>query len=313
MMVSMRLLYIFLLLFLAGCGSSSESPELVWGKRGLQPGDFIRPRAITMGTNAQGKEELYVVDFAGRIQVFDLDGKPLRHWKTPSIENGRPAGLGWSKKRQQLIVADSHYQQILIYTPEGELVQKIPGTLGEGSPGPFLYVADVAEDEQGNLYVSEFGEIKDVSYDRIRKLTPEGHYVASWGKHGSGPGEFARPRGLAISPEQELYVADGNNHRIQVFSLDGKYLRSIGSQGSEPGQLQYPYDVTIGPRGEMYVAEWGQNRIQKFSKDGKSLGLWGHPGREPGCLFQPWGLIVSQAGKVFILDTENHRIQRAGW
>lgn len=309
-MLSMRLLSCFSLLILAGCGSSPETPELVWGKRGLQPGDFIRPRAITMGTNDQGQEELYVVDFAGRIQVFDLDGKPLRLWKTPSIENGRPAGLGWSKKRQQLIVADSHYQQILIYTPEGDLVQKIPGTLGKGNLGPFQYVADVVEDEQGNLYVSEFG---NEGQDHIRKLTPEGHYLASWGGHGSREGEFARPRGLAINAEKELFVADANNHRIQVFSLDGKFLRSFGSQGSEPGQLQYPYDVAIGPKDEVYVAEWGQNRIQKFSKDGKSLGLWGHAGREPGCLFQPWGMIASQRGKLFILDTENHRVQRAAW
>lgn len=305
---------IFLLLTVfSGCGSSPDTPDLLWGKRGLQPGDFVRPRAITIGTDPQGKEELYVVDFAGRIQVFDLDGKSLRHWKSPSIENGRPAGLGWSKKRHQLIVADSHYQQILIYTSQGELVQKIPGTLGEGNPGPFLYVADVAEDEQGNLYVSEFGEIKDVSYDRIRKLTPEGHYVTSWGTHGSGAGEFARPRGLAISPQQELYVADGNNHRIQVFSLDGKFLRAIGTPGSEPGQLQYPYDVAIGPKGDVYVAEWGQNRIQKFTPQGVSEGIWGHAGREPGCLFQPWGMIASQSGKIFILDTENHRIQRDVW
>lgn len=306
----MRFHYFVLLLLLAGCGSSPETPDLVWGKRGLQPGDFIRPRAITMGTNADGKEELYVVDFAGRIQVFDLDGKPLRLWKTPSIENGRPAGLCWSKKRHQLIVADSHYQQILIYTPEGKLVQKIPGTLGEGNLGPFQYVADVAEDDQGNLYVSEFG---NEDQDRIRKLTAEGHHISSWGGHGSGNGQFARPRGLAISPQQELYVADANNHRLQVFSLDGKFLRSFGTQGSEIGMLQYPYDVTIGQRGDVYVAEWGQNRIQKFSPQGLTRGVWGHPGRDPGCLFQPWGLIASQAGKVFILDTENHRIQRTEW
>jgi len=307
----MRHLYFFLLLLIAGCGSSHETPDLVWGKRGLQPGDFIRPRAIAMGTDSQGKEELYVVDFAGRIQVFDLDGKPLRLWKTPSIENGRPAGLCWSKKRQQLIVADSHYQQILIYTPQGELVQKIPGTLGEGNLGPFQYVADVAEDDQGNLYVSEFG---NEDQDRIRKLTPEGRHLASWGGHGSGEGQFARPRGLAISPQQELYVADANNHRIQVFTLDGKFLRTIGgSQGSQPDQLQYPYDVALGPRGEVYVAEWGRNRIHKFNAQGISQGTLGRPGREPGCLFQPWGMAASTTGKLFILDTENHRIQRAAW
>lgn len=294
----------------SGCGSTSETPDLVWGKRGLRAGDFIRPRAMTMGANAQGQEELYVVDFAGRIQVFDLQGQPLRQWNTPSIENGRPAGMCWSKKRKQLIVADSHYQQILFYTPDGKLDQKMPGTIGPGNLGPFQYVADVAEDDAGNLYVSEFG---NDGQDRIRKLSPEGHHLASWGTHGSGEGQFSRPRGLAISPSRELYVADASNHRIQVFTLDGKYLRMIGSHGAGPGQLQYPYDVAISSRGEVYVAEWGANRIQKFSSQGQSLGIWGHAGREPGCLHQPWGVIASQTGQVFVLDTENHRVQGFHW
>lgn len=303
----------FLLLWtltLTGCGSSSESPDLVFGKRGLRQGDFIRPRAITIGTNPAGEEEVYIVDFAGRIQAFDMHGKPLRLWKSPSIENGRPAGLGWSKKKKQLIVADSHYEQILLYSPQGELKQTIPGTLGQGNLGTFQYVADVAEDDQGNLYVSEFG---NENQDRIRKLTPEGHHIASWGGHGSGPGEFSRPRGLAINAKGELHVTDSCNHRIQVFDLNGKLLRIIGSNGSGPGQLQYPYDVAVGPNGEVYVSEWGQNRIQKFSAEGVSLGTWGHSGRDAGGLYQPWGVIASQSGRVFILDTENHRVQSVKW
>lgn len=307
---SMRCLFFTLCLVLVGCNSSSETPELAWGKRGIQPGDFIRPRAITIGTTQTGEEELYIVDFAGRIQVFDLEGKPLRNWRTPTIENGRPAGLGWSAKKQQLIVADSHYQQMLFYSPEGELLRKIPGTLGAGNLGPFQYVADVAEDTAGNLYVSEFG---NENQDRIRKLTPDGEHIKSWGGHGTGPGEFSRPRGLAISPQLEIYVADANNHRIQVFTLEGNYLRTIGTHGSGPGELQYPYDVALGAKGDVYVAEWGQHRIQKFASSGKSLGTWGHAGREPGCLFQPWGIVATKNGKVFVLDSENHRVQRISW
>lgn len=309
-MKSIQWLSLVWLALLSGCGSSPEVPDLIWGKRGLRGGDFIRPRAITIGTNTRGEEEVYIVDFAGRIQAFDLKGTSLRLWKSPSIENGRPAGLCWSKKRQQLIVADSHYQQILFYSPSGELKQTMPGTLGPNNLGPFQYVADVAEDEAGNLYVSEFG---NENQDRIRKLTSEGHHITSWGGHGSLPGEFSRPRGLALSAKGELFVADASNHRIQVFDLNGKLLRIIGSNGSGAGQLQYPYDVALGPKGEVYVAEWGQNRIQKFSPEGDSLGTWGHSGRDSGGLFQPWGVIASKTGRVFFLDSENHRVQSVIW
>ncbi len=291
-----------------GCSDRSDTPDLIWGKRGIRPGDFIRPRAITIGEDASGNEEIYIVDYAGRVQVFTPEGKPLRNWSTPTIANGRPAGLCWSKLKKQLIVADSHYQQILLYQPDGTLVKAIPGTLGAGNLGPYQYVADIAEDDAGNWYVSEFGNENE---DRIRKLNPLGEHLASFGSHGSGAGEMSRPRGLSIY-NNELYVADSCNHRIQVFSLEGKYLRSIGSPGTGDGQLQYPYDVMVRSDSTVFVAEWGQHRIQKFDQQGKSLGTWGKAGREPGCLFQPWGLACT-ATKVFILDSENHRVQRVSW
>jgi DNA-binding beta-propeller fold protein YncE len=295
----MRLALLPLLFALAGCGNNPEVPDLVWGKRGLQPGDFIRPRALT--TN--GGDELYTVDFAGRIQVFTLEGKLLRHWKTPKIDNGRPAGMAWSKKRNALLVADSHYQQILVYSPTGELLETIPGTRGPGNLGPFQYVADLVEDTDGNLYVSEFGNENE---DRIRKLNPNGEHLAHWGSHGTRDGEFSRPRGLAINSKNELVVADASNHRLQVFSLEGKHLRTIAG-------FNYPYDVAFNSRGEMYVAEWGSNAIRKVTADGQLVGTWGKAGREPGCLHQPWGVAVARNNAVFILDSDNHRIQRVNW
>ena len=296
------------LLAITGCHASPDQPDLVFGKRGLQPGDFIRPRVITLGKDELGNDAVYIVDYAGRIQVFNIDGKPLRLWSTPTIAHGRPAGLGWSEKKNLLLVADSHYQQILLYEPDGKLVQKIPGTWGEGHLGPFEYVADIVEDEEGFWYISEFG---NESQDRIRKLDPQGNHVTSFGSHGSQSGEMSRPRGLAIF-QNELYVADSCNHRIQVFTLDGIYIRSIGNQQGDGLFLQYPYDVAVRSDGTLFVAEWGQNRIHKFSQDGKSLGTWGKPGRDTGCLFQPWG-VACTSSKIFILDSENHRVQRVAW
>jgi DNA-binding beta-propeller fold protein YncE len=302
------------LLCILGCGKNAPEPELMWGKRGLQNGDFIRPRAATIGLTSSGEEELYIIDFTGRIQVFDLDGHYKRSWRTPSIEQGRPVGCTWSKKNK-LIVADSHYQRLLIYTPDGQLRQEIKGTQGEGNLGPFGYVADVAEDAEGNLYVSEFGNVQtsDSDQDRIRKLSPEGSFILSWGVHGNKEGEFGRPYGLAISEAAEVYVADSCNHRIQVFDLNGKFQRSFGSSGQALGDMQYPKDVALGPKNTVYVAEWGNHRVHKFTTDGQPLGTWGKPGREPGCLNQPWGLIVSKDGTLFVLDSDNNRVQRVRW
>ena len=49
----------------------------------------------------------------------------------------------------------------------------------------------------------------------------------SWGSLGSGPGQFDTPHGIAVSPDDEIYVADRGNRRIQVFEPDGTYIREF--------------------------------------------------------------------------------------
>lgn len=283
----------------AGCVESHAPPERVWGSRGIQDGQFVRPRAVAIDS----RDRLYIVDYTARIQAFDRDGTYLGPtWTTPDYRNGRPSGLSIDRD-DNLIVSDSHYNCFRIYTPFGTQ-QKVIGQPGSG-PGQLGYVSDVVQDFDGFYYVAEFGENQ-----RISKFTSEGRFVKSWGSAGVKPGQFARARALALGPDGALYVADACNHRIQAFSKDGDLLRCWGKPGSAPGELSYPYDLAFGRGGVLYVVEYGNHRVQKFTADGVSLGCWGGPGREPGCLHSPWALAVDSQGKVHVIDSENHRVQR---
>lgn len=278
-------------------------PELVWGRRGVQDGDLVKPRAAAI----DARDRLYIVDYTARIQVFDRDGKFLDHcWTTPDYRNGRPSGLSIDRDGN-LLVSDSHYHCLRVYSPEGAELRKIGGEAGTG-PGQFGYISDALQDADGYYYVAEFGENQ-----RITKLDPEGRYVTSWGSPGTEPGQLARARALALGPDGNLYVADACNHRIQVCSRDGQWLRSWGHAGSEPGALSYPYDLAFNRHGELYVVEYGNQRVQKFTPDGVSLGCWGEPGHKPGQLHSPWALVVDSRGRVHVIDSENHRVQRVAF
>jgi DNA-binding beta-propeller fold protein YncE len=64
--------------------------------------------------------------------------------------------------------------------------------------------------------------VADYGRDRVVKLAPDGHVLLAWGSHGSGPGEFLGPKGVAIDPSSgRLYVADTGNGRIQRLAPDG--------------------------------------------------------------------------------------------
>jgi DNA-binding beta-propeller fold protein YncE len=71
-------------------------------------------------------------------------------------------------------------------------------------------------DHDGNLWVADYGS------DRVVKLGPDGHVLLSFGSHGSAPGQFVGPKGVAIDPTSgRLYVADTGNARVQRLAPDG--------------------------------------------------------------------------------------------
>ena len=285
----------------SGCDSSVRSaPELVWGIHGTKPGWLQKPRVAAFDE----RDQLYIADLTDRIQVFDRDGHYLRGWRTPDLNVDGPSGLTVDRLGR-LLVADTHFYRVLVYSNTGELLFQIGDGVQGSTPGRFAYPTDGVIDRAGNFYVSEYGE-----NDRIQVFSPEGTWLRQWGGHGFEPGEFLRPRALAIDDRDRIYVADSCNHRIQVFDTRGKLLNAWGTRGTAPGQMSYPYDLAIGPDGALYVCEYGNQRVQKFTLDGKPLGLWGASGRGPGQLFTPWALAVDGQGAVSVIDTNNHRVQR---
>jgi DNA-binding beta-propeller fold protein YncE len=299
--IAVRCLLAAVSLVLVGCDEyGNPAPDLVWGVHGTKPGWLHKPRVAAFDRD----DHLFIADLTDRIQVFDRDGTFLRCWRTPDLNVDGPSGLTVDRYGR-LLVADTHFYRILIYSGTGQLLSQLGDGVQGSTPGRFGYPTDVVIDSAGNYYVSEYGE-----NDRIQVFSPEGKWLRQWGGHGYAPGEFLRPRALAIDDKDRLYVADSCNHRIQVFDTSGKLLKVWGSRGSAAGQMAFPFDLAFGPDGSLYVCEYGNHRVQKFTRDGESLGLWGGSGREPGRLYNPWALAVDSRGEVSVIDSNNHRVQR---
>jgi sugar lactone lactonase YvrE len=139
------------------------------------------------------------------------------------------------------------------------------------------------------------------------------NFIRKWGSLGSGAGELQIPRGAAVSPNGDLYVADSGNFRIQQFSPIGSFVRVWGSAGTGDGQFgssDGPTEIDVAPNGDVYVADRQLHRIQRFSATGTFLGKWGSFGSGDGLLNVPEGVAVAPNGEVLVLDTGNGRIQR---
>ena len=140
----------------------------------------------------------------------------------------------------------------------------------------------------------------------------------AWGSEGATEGRFLDPRALAISPQGQIYVADGGNHRIQVFDQAGNFLKSWGGvEGADPGQLTEPWGIAVSPDGRVYVADTWNHRIQIFDEDGNFISQFGDFANpigditaNPGQFWGPRAIALDADGNLYVADTGNKRIQK---
>jgi predicted membrane-bound mannosyltransferase/streptogramin lyase len=133
---------------------------------------------------------------------------------------------------------------------------------------------------------------------------------ASFGTRGSGPGQFDQPRGLAITPDGNLAVADSKNGRIQILSPDGKFLSEFG-RGILSPEVSGVGSVVCNREGEFYVADTWNHAVRKFSTDGKLLAntIEAMQGSGRTRMFGPRGIAVNSRGEVFVTDTGNRYVR----
>ena len=289
---------LLLLTALSGCGEPAApiaAPLLVFGKPGHGPVTFNYPRAMALT-----KDGVVIVDKSARVQTLTRGGAYVREWRTPASEAGKPTGVSVDADGN-IYLADTHYAEVLVYSPTGELLKKF-GEFGDG-PGQFRLPTDVLVAPNGDIYVSEYG-----GNDRINRFTSDWEFVSSFGGPAAGDASLRRPQCMRIGPDGLLWVTDACAHRICRFTLEGEFRGAFGSLGAEPGQFRFPYSMAFLSDGTIVVAEYGGSRLQHLDPTGKCLGTWGAPGRDPGQLAFPWAVEVDESDRVFVLDSGNNRV-----
>lgn len=293
----LRVFAVLFLFAINGCGPGKE-PDAIWLETGTGPGYVVYPRAITYDP---ASDTFYVVDRVAHVQRLDNTGKCLADWTMPEQKIGKPVGLSVGPDGN-VYVPDTHYQRIIVYSPDGKEVRRW-GSSGTGQ-GQFVYPTDIAFDDTGKVFVSEYGD-----HDRIQVFDMQGKYLYEFGSFGDGDGQFRRPQSMVIRGDR-LWVTDACNHRIVVFKTDGTFVKNIGDVGTGPGQFRFPYGLDMDAKGRLVVTEFGNCRVQLIDAEtGQQKGVWGTAGRERGELAYPWAAVVDKKGRVVTVDAGNNRLQ----
>jgi len=143
------------------------------------------------------------------------------------------------------------------------------------------------------------------------RFTSTGELIAEWGSLGDSPGQFNRPAGIALSPNNRcLYVVDSGNECIQKFLVDGTHVCSWGSAGTQAGEFNFntTSGMWVDKFGIVFVADSDNGRIQVFDCDGSYLAEVGTFGWGKGRLAWPAGVTVHER-RLFALDTGGNEVE----
>jgi DNA-binding beta-propeller fold protein YncE len=261
-----------------GCAAPASARYEVagsWGSEGKAPGEF--------GSGVLG-------------------GGANRQWDDP-------AGIAVARNGTILVV-DTSNNRVQRFTAEGRYLGKFgrrgldKGFVKVRLTNRFFQPEGIAVDRAGNIYVADSGN------DRVMKFNSRGRFRKRLGKHGSFPGEYVQPWGVAVGG-RTVFVIDQGNYRIHRRSLGGAYRGAFGRFGRGAGEFVTPYGVAATPAGDrLWVTDHIRHKVMAFSSTGALLGEFGGPGVARGEFLKPAGVAVGPDGTLFVADRCNRRIQR---
>jgi len=104
--------------------------------------------------------------------------------------------------------------------------------------------------------------ITDLGLDRVYILDLVTKGVLMFGKHGSGPGCFNDPAGLAVDSVGNMIVADSRNHRVCLHDKVGKFLKVVTLNPP----VRRPSGLLLDPEnGDLYVLNLqGEHAVVRY-------------------------------------------------
>jgi len=126
------------------------------------------------------------------------------------------------------------------------------------------------------------------------------------------PGQLAKPMGVAVDAQGNLYVCDATLKQVLKYDRDGNYQRHFG----EPEMFDRPAGVAVDPDGgRVYVVDTGgvasqRHQVSVFDTlSGELLRTISRRGDQDGELNLPRDATVGVDGNLYVVDGGNFRVQ----
>lgn len=130
-------------------------------------------------------------------------------------------------------IIDNDNHRILLWNPKD---MKFTGEWGRSGTdrGSLRYPFSAVVDNHDLLYVTE------VMNTRVQMFSPAGRSTFEVGGWGVNPGQFYRPKGIAMLNDKYLVVSDGYLGVLQVFDLYGNFVGVVSDDNGKVRRYSSP-------------------------------------------------------------------------
>ncbi|XP_011405208.1 PREDICTED: E3 ubiquitin-protein ligase TRIM71-like [Amphimedon queenslandica] len=148
---------------------------------------------------------------------------------TLPVQKPASRGIAIDYSTGLLYVSDYDNHTVMVLQADGEVYKQIGGNDNAGGNLSNPWGVVVAND---TLYIVSCNSHK------VKMYALSGDFIGEFGENGSGPEQFAYPRGIACDNEGHLFIADYSNTRILILTMEGKAVSSINCRAK-------PVDVAL--------------------------------------------------------------------
>ncbi|MBI4508859.1 MAG: hypothetical protein HY698_04435 [Deltaproteobacteria bacterium] len=254
------------------------------------------------------------------------------------------ASLTWSRALSRAGFWDRRIQVVTAnvfsrFAGNGSLGSElvVPRNLPDGAPKPIyragVVVSTVSLRLSHPVAVSSFmnGDAAVIDGDRVVRVRRDGSLtLLAGGSPGDRDGQgtaaaFRNPRGIAVGPDDRVYVADTGNHKIKIIDVNGTARTLAGStEGMKDAtgsaaQFSTPMGIARISSGNLLVADSWNHRVRAVLPDGQVITWAGNgqrdvqdgPGREASFYF-PFTIAALPDDSAVVAESDTGLVRRIG-
>lgn len=212
-----------------------------------------------------------------------------------------------------------------------------PGYSGDGTAAVSATMngpRNVAVDDTGNIYIADSLNyvIREVVASSGVITTVAGNGVPGYSgdNAAAASGSLSHPKGVAVDPSGNIYIADTGNDVIRKVTATTGIITTVAGDGragyqgdggaAVAARLNSPHDVALDSSGNLFIADSGNSVIREVSTSSGVIitaagnGIDGYSGDNGAAsltmLNNPRGIVADASGDIYIADTFKNVVRK---